>query len=210
VLDEIGDIPKNTQTRILRALEQREIIRVGETEARKVDIRILAATNKNLEEEVVQGNFRLDLLYRIKIARVTLPPLRDRREDIPLLVDAFVNEICVANGIDVPRIEREALSAMMLYRWPGNVRELRNAVEFALINSKESKLRLQDLPPEITAVKFRRAGMGTAGDESEKDRIIAALKSCGNRRDQAAELLGMSRATFYRRLKKYCLNDSTL
>jgi len=210
VLDEIGDIPMNTQTRILRALEQREIIRVGETEARKVDIRILAATNKDLEEEVEKGNFRLDLLYRIKIARVTLPPLRERREDIPLLVDAFVNEICVANGIEVPRIERQVLSAMMLYRWPGNIRELRNAVEFALINCKESRLRLTDLPPEITTVKSA-AGSGAGKDyDSEKNQLITALKACGNRRDQAAKLLGISRATLYRRMKTHCLNDSTL
>lgn len=205
VLDEIGDIPMNTQTRILRALEQRAIIRVGETKARKVDIRILAATNKDLSAEVEKGNFRLDLLYRIKIARVTLPPLRERKEDIPLLVEAFTNEICRENGIEIPQIERNALSTMMAYSWPGNIRELRNAVEFALINCKESKLRLIDLPPEITAMKNSKQG-NIKNQDSEKDQLINALNATAGNRDQAAKLLGISRATIYRRLKTHCLN----
>jgi len=205
VLDEIGDIPKNTQTRILRALEQREIIRVGETQARKVDIRILAATNKNLSAEVEKGNFRLDLLYRIKIARVSLPPLRDRKEDIPLLVEAFVNEICLENGIDVPHVERSVLSTMMIYSWPGNIRELRNAIEFALINCKESKLRLIDLPPEITAIKTSRS-TSSENQDSEKNQLINALNATEGNRDHAAKLLGISRATLYRRIKMHCLN----
>ena len=204
VLDVIGDIPMNTQTRILRALEQREIIRVGETQARKVDIRILAATNKNLSAEVEKGNFRLDLLYRIKIARVSLPPLHDRKEDIPLLVEAFVNELCLENGINIPHIEREVLSTMMVYSWPGNIRELRNAIEFALINCKESKLRLIDLPPEITAIKTSRS-YDTENPDSEKNQLITALNATEGNRDQAAKLLGISRATLYRRIKSYQL-----
>jgi len=202
VLDEIGDIPMNTQTRILRALEQREIIRVGETETRKVDIRILAATNKDLSAEVEKGNFRLDLLYRIKIARVTLPPLRERKEDIPLLVEAFTDEICKENGIDIPHIEREALSTMMTYLWPGNVRELRNAIEFALINCKDRKLSLIDLPPEITAMKTAKLG-NAENPDSEKNQLINAINACNNNRDQAAKLLGISRATLYRRIKTH-------
>ncbi len=210
LLDEIGDIPMNTQTRILRALEQREIVRVGETQPRKVDIRILSATNKDLEAEVKKGNFRLDLLYRIRVARVTLPPLRVRREDIPLLVEAFVHDICVEYDMDVPSVERDALSSMMAYRWPGNVRELRNAVEFALIRCKESKLRLVDLPPEINAV--RGGGSGDLGYDvdSEKTQILNALKASKGRRAEAAKLLGISRATLYRRMKACCITDDLL
>jgi transcriptional regulator with PAS, ATPase and Fis domain len=207
LLDEIGDIPMNTQTRILRALENREIIRVGETQARKVNIRILAATNKDLEAEVKLGNFRLDLLYRIRIARVTLPPLRERREDVPLLVESFVNDICVENGMDVPQVERDVLSAMMAYRWPGNVRELRNALEFALIRCKESTLRLHDLPPEITSGSTATTGSATYNADSEKTRILDALKATKGRRAEAAKLLGISRATLYRRMKACCLGD---
>ena len=210
LLDEIGDIPMNTQTRILRALEQREIVRVGETQPRKVDIRIVSATNKDLEAEVKKGNFRLDLLYRIRIARVTLPPLRERREDIPLLVEAFVHEICVVNDISIPRVERDALSAMMAYRWPGNVRELRNAIEFALIRCKGEELRVIDLPPEVNAAPGSGSGSVSFDTDSEKDRIINALKASNGRRAEAAKLLGISRATLYRRMKACCLTDDLL
>jgi len=203
VLDEIGDIPMNTQTRILRALEQREIIRVGETQARKVNIRILAATNKNLEEEVAKGNFRLDLLYRIKVARISLPPLRERREDIPPLVEFFSKEICLANGIELPQIEQDALRAMLAYDWPGNVRELRNAVEYALIGCKDATVRLCDLPPEITAISLSRSRNGDINHTDEKHRITAALEACDGRRDRAAQMLGISRATLYRKLKDH-------
>jgi transcriptional regulator with PAS, ATPase and Fis domain len=206
VLDEIGDIPMNTQTRILRALEQREIVRVGETEPRKVDIRIVAATNKHLEDEVEKGKFRLDLLYRIRIARVDLPPLRERREDIPLLVDLFVEQICLANEIELPRMERNALSALMVYGWPGNVRELRNAVEFALINSRDGVVRLGDLPREVTAVQSKATdSLSVRADERRQ--IEAALEASSGRKDRAAELLGISRATLYRRLKALALDD---
>ncbi|MBT3191713.1 MAG: sigma 54-interacting transcriptional regulator [Verrucomicrobia bacterium] len=208
LLDEIGDIPMNTQTRILRALEQREIVRVGETQPRKVDIRILAATNKNLETEVKQGNFRLDLLYRIRIARVTLPPLRERREDVPLLVEAFAHDICVEYGLEIPHVERDVLSALIAYRWPGNVRELRNAVEFALIRCKEAKLRLVDLPPELTAAG--NVGGSASSTDSDKERILSALKASKGRRAAAAKLLGISRATLYRRMKACCLGDDVL
>ncbi len=209
LLDEIGDIPMNTQTRILRALEQREIVRVGETKPRKVNIRILAATNKNLETEVKKGDFRLDLLYRIRIARVTLPPLRERRDDVPLLVEAFTHDICLEYGLEVPRIERDVLSSMIAYRWPGNVRELRNAIEFALIRCKEGTLRLGDLPPELTAAKSIRSGDPDAA-ESDKNRILSALQASNGRRADAAKLLGISRATLYRRMKACCLGDDVL
>ncbi len=210
LLDEIGDIPMNTQTRILRALEQREIVRVGETQPRKVDIRIVSATNKDLEVEVKKGNFRLDLLYRIRIARVTLPPLRERREDVPLLVEAFVHEICVENDLDIPSVERDALSALMSHRWTGNVRELRNAIEFALIRCKGGEIRVADLPPEVNAAPARGGQAVSFDTNSEKDRIINALKASNGRRAEAAKLLGISRATLYRRMKACCLTDDLL
>jgi DNA-binding NtrC family response regulator len=207
LLDEIGDIPMNTQTRILRALEQREIIRVGETEARKVDIRILAATNKNLEEEVRRGNFRLDLLYRIRVARVLLPALRERREDIPLLARAFAASVATENGIETPVIGAEVLATLMDYRWPGNVRELRNAVEFGIIRCRDGMLRVADLPPEI---------LGTAGNASApevqppaaKVQLLDALRAAGGRRADAAQRLNISRATLFRRMRQYGIQET--
>ncbi len=209
MLDEIGDIPMNTQTRILRALEQREIVRVGETQPRKVDIRIVAATNKNLETEVKKGNFRLDLLYRIRVARITLPPLRERREDIPLLVEAFVNEVCVEYDLKVSSVEQEALSALMSYRWPGNVRELRNVIEFALIRCRDSKLSMGDLPPEVTATGCHSSHLAF-DEQSEKTRIIDSLNACNGRRGDAAKILGISRATLYRRMKACNITNDLL
>jgi PAS domain S-box-containing protein len=206
-LDEIGDIPMNTQTRILRTLEQREVIRIGETAARKVDIRILAATNKDLVAEVQAGRFRTDLLYRIRVARIQIPPLRRRAEDIPLLIEAFLREIKAATGKDISEINHDTLRLMMDYSWPGNIRELRNAIEFATIRVRGNVLKTEDLPPELIAY---RAGGGAAraiAVTDERERILAALQAANGRRGAAAKLLGVSRATFYRRLKA-CLLDA--
>jgi len=208
LLDEIGDIPMNTQTRILRALEQREIIRVGETEARKVDIRILAATNKNLEMEVQRGNFRLDLLYRIRVARILLPALRERREDIPLLARAFAVTVAAENGTEPPAIGPDVLAALIAYGWPGNVRELRNAVEFAIIRCRDGVLRPDDLPPEILAAA-ENAGHPEATPPSEKVALLDALRDAGGHRENAAQRLGISRATLYRRMKQYGIDETT-
>ncbi len=206
LLDEIGDIPMNTQTRILRALEQREIIRVGETEARRVDIRILAATNKDLEEEVRRGNFRLDLLYRIRVARIRLPALRERREDIPLLARAFAAAVAAENGMETPMIGRETLATLLDYRWPGNVRELRNAMEFALIHCRDGVVRHDDLPAEILTDVAPQVPSAPA---SGKIRLAEALQACGGRRGEAAKQMGISRATLYRRMKAFGMEGET-
>ncbi|MDP6525739.1 MAG: sigma 54-interacting transcriptional regulator [Kiritimatiellia bacterium] len=201
LLDEIGDIPMNTQTRILRVLEEREVIRIGETRARKIDIRILAATNKDLGEEVKKGNFREDLLYRIRIARVSLPPLRNRREDIPVLAEAFLRKSSVATGKAVEGIDSAAMRLLMSYAWPGNVRELRNAVDFALIACRGPVIQVSHLPPEITALPAGPEPSRPYEVVSEKDRILKALEETGGHRGKAASLLGISRATLYRRMK---------
>jgi len=201
LLDEIGDIPMNTQTRILRVLEEREVIRIGETKARKIDIRILAATNKNLGEEVKKGNFREDLLYRIRIARVAMPPLRERREDIPVLAESFLRKSSAATGKAVEGIDSAAMRLLMSHSWPGNVRELRNAIEFALIGCRGPTILVSHLPPEITAVPAGAEPSRPYEPASEKERIIKALQETGGHRGKAAELLGISRATLYRRMK---------
>ncbi len=200
LLDEIGDIPMNTQTRILRVLEEREIVRIGETKPRRIDIRILAATNKDLTEEVRKGIFRLDLLYRIRVARITLPPLRSRREDIPLLTEFFLAKSRASTGKTIEEVSDAAMRTMLDYGWPGNVRELRNAIEYAVIRCRGHVIQPNDLPPE----QLESEGHSPKRDfdvEDEKTRILDALKQSNGRRGKAAEILGISRATLYRRMK---------
>lgn len=200
-LDEIGDIPMNTQTRILRVLEQREFVRIGETQPRHVDIRIIAATNKSLDEEVREGRFRMDLLYRIRVARVDLPPLRERREDIPLLAEAFLVKSRASSGKPVDGIANETMRLLLDHAWPGNVRELRNAIEFAVIRCPGRMLEPDDLPPEIRNASETGADRHRPGPSQERDLILNALETAGGRRGEAARLLGISRATLYRRMR---------
>jgi len=209
-LDEIGDIPMNTQTRILRTLEQREITRIGDTESRRVDIRILAATNKDLAVEVRAGRFREDLLYRIRVARIMVPPLRRRRQDIPLLINAFLRALRAANGKPVNNVEHDTLRLLVDYHWPGNVRELRNVVEFAYIRCQGGTIRTEDLPPEIVAIRDGRRAARDAGTVDERERLLGALRAANGRRTAAAKLLGISRATFYRRLEACMIDPATL
>ncbi len=197
-LDEIGDVPLDVQRQLLRVLEEEAVTRLGETEARPVDVRIVAATHRSLDEEVEADRFRQDLLYRIRIARVALPPLRERRSDLPLLVRTFLREIRARTGADVDRVGDEALRRLLNYDWPGNVRELKNALEAALIRASGDVLRADDLPPEI-----REASPSARSAPEEAERIRAALEQTDGNRTEAAELLGISRATLYRRLDEY-------
>ncbi|MDH5740474.1 MAG: sigma 54-interacting transcriptional regulator [Nitrospira sp.] len=201
-LDEIGDVPQPVQTALLRVLQEKEITRLGEARPRKVDVRVLAATHHNLSEDVVRGSFRADLLYRIRIARVQLPPLRERREDIPLLAHSFLMAICAANGKTIDRLSPETLHRLMSYVWPGNVRELRSAIEFAVISCKGTEVSPADLPPEIVGMPAvpTLAPWIPLQDRDEKSRLLAALSEAKGNRTEAAKRLGVSRATFYRRL----------
>lgn len=208
LLDEIGDIPMNTQTRILRVLEEREITRIGETKPRRIDVRVLAATNRNLDEAVARADFRLDLLYRIRVARVDLPPLRQRREDIPLLAGIFLRGLRATTGKQIDDIGDDAMRLLRQHEWTGNVRELRNAIEFAVIKCKEKYIRPRDLPPEITRSRLVSVTPRTYDVEVERERILDALQHSDGRRNEAAELLGISRATLYRRMKACGLNPT--
>lgn len=201
-LDEIGDIPSQVQTALLRVLQEREITRLGETKPRKVDVRVLAATHHNLSEDVVRGSFRADLFYRIRIARIQLPTLRERREDIPLLAHSFLGQICTATGKTIDRLGPDTLRFLMSYPWPGNVRELKSAIEFAVISCKGKELLPADLPPEITgsSIVSSPSVWIPLTDRDEKSRLLAALSDAKGNRTEAARRLGVSRATFYRRL----------
>lgn len=208
-LDEIGDIPMSVQTVILRVLQEREITRVGETKPRKIDVHILAATHRNLIQEVAKGNFREDLLYRIRVARIQLPAVRERREDIPLLVSSFLTHLRVVMGKAVQAVSNEAMEILIGYDWPGNVRELKSAMEFAVIRCRGSVIQVEDLPPEI----LDSANPQTHSDkiyQDDREHLLAALDNASGNRTIAARLLGMSRATFYRRLRDLNISDKEL
>jgi DNA-binding NtrC family response regulator len=198
-LDEIGDIPMSVQTIILRVLQEREITRLGEFKPRKIDVHFLAATHRNLLQEVSKGNFREDLLYRIRVARIQLPTLRGRREDIPLLIDSFLTLLRVEIGKPVQEVSHEAMVILMGYSWPGNVRELKSAMEFAVIRCRGSVVQAEDLPPEILDSLHPQRRFGKLYGDDRRG-FLAALERSGGNRSVAARLLGMSRATFYRRL----------
>jgi PAS domain S-box-containing protein len=204
LLDEIGDIPMPVQNQLLRVLQEREIVRLGETLPRKVDVRIIAATHRNLSAEAAAGRFRSDLFYRIRVARITLPPLRRRREDIPLLAVSFLGQFSAGSGKRVTEISQEALQALIDYDWPGNVRELKSAIEFTLIHCAGAVIQTEDLPPEI----FPPAE-AIAGDplQDERSRFVQALDRSRGNRALAARLLGISRATLYRRLADLKINS---
>lgn len=198
-LDEIGDIPLTMQTSLLRVLQEREIIRLGESRPRKIDVRILAATHRHLHEEVSQGTFRSDLLYRIRVARIPLPPLRERRTDIPLLVEVFLSHCRTTIGKPVQNVSPSAMRRLLHYHWPGNVRELQSAIEFAVIRCRGAVIHADDLPPEVET-PFPGIPPGTASALDDSQRLIAALQQANGNRTLAARLLGISRATLYRRL----------
>ena len=149
LLDEVGDIPLSIQASLLRVLQEKEITPLGESRPQKLDVRILASTHRDLHAEVQKGSFRQDLLYRIRIARIELPPLRQRREDIPALSAAFLRKACAVAGRDVPEVSQEAMRLLMEYPWPGNVRELENAIEHATIRTNQPMILPADLPPEL-------------------------------------------------------------
>jgi PAS domain S-box-containing protein len=207
LLDEIGDVPPNVQASMLRALQEREITRVGETRPRKIDVRVVAATHRDLDFEVSQGRFRSDLLYRIRVARIHLPALRERVEDIPLLVSRFLGELRAAMGKPVQSISTEVMRRLTDYDWPGNVRELRSSLEFAFIRCRRSVIEVSDLPPELLAPQLEPADMAIEGDD-ERERYLQALERSKGNRTRAARLLGISRATFYRRIAELDISAS--
>ncbi len=203
-LDEISEISPATQVKLLRALETRTFTRLGGTEAIKTDIRIVAATNRDLRAYVDEGKFREDLFYRLNVVDITLPPLRERPGDIPLLVSRFLDEFSAKKGGLVTGITPAAMKYLEAWRWPGNVRELRNTIEKMVVLSSGGKLDVEDVPEQLRAAG-NPSGFSSAGTlgETEKAKILATLKETGGNRTQAAKLLGISRRTIYRKLDEY-------
>ena len=203
-LDEIGDIPLSIQTNLLRVLQEREITRLGESKFRKINVRVIAATHHNLAKDVKAERFRADLFYRIRVGRVLLPPLRERREDIPLLSSAFLGQCRATTGRPVEMISHQAIRLLMGYPWPGNVRELQHAIEFAVIRCRDNTLQVYDFPPEI--IEQKDVPLHTKGKNApvpqQDAQILDALEKTGGNRSAAAKLLGISRVTLYRRLHR--------
>jgi PAS domain S-box-containing protein len=207
LLDEIGDIPITVQNQLLRVLQEREITRLGESRPRKIDVRVLAATHRNLSEEAAKGTFRSDLFYRIRVARISLPSLRARREDIPLLAASFLAQFSAASGKRVTDVSHDALRLLAGYHWPGNVRELRSAIEFAVIRCGGAVIQPDDLPPEILQPADFESVIPGDPLVDEKTRFLQALERSRGNRALAARLLGISRATLYRRLADLKINS---
>jgi DNA-binding NtrC family response regulator len=201
-LDEISDISLKTQTDLLRVLQEKEIVRVGGNQQIKVDFRCIAATNKNLEALVKEGAFRPDLYYRLHVFCIDLPPLRERRDDIPLLVNHFLNKFCMATSRAMPQLSAEALEVLMRHDWPGNVRELENAVERALVVGRGSEIRPADFSFQFQADEPKG---GQTLDDVERSHIERILRETQHNLSRAARILDIDRTTLYNKLRRYGL-----
>jgi DNA-binding NtrC family response regulator len=199
-LDEIGDIPMSVQASLLRVLQEWEITRLGETTPRPVNVRVIAATNRDLAAEVEAGRFRADLFYRLRVARIRLPSLRERLDDIPLLVGHTLARLRLTTGKPVDSVDNDAMRRLTEYAWPGNVRELISAIRYGEIRARGNVIHAADMPPEIAGSGAREAAAEPDPSAAERERVLAALERAGGSRVQAARLLGISRATLYRRL----------
>jgi DNA-binding NtrC family response regulator len=199
-LDEIGDISLKTQTDLLRVLQEHEIVRVGSNQPIRVDFRCVAATNRDLEKLIEDGRFRPDLFYRLNVFRIEMPPLRERRDDIPLLVNHFVRKFCLQMNKKISRVSPEAMALLQQQPWTGNVRELENAVERAMVVAQEPEIRDCDFV-------FKAPATGNGGpqslEEMERTHILRTLENCGWNQTRAAETLGIDRVTLHHKIKKY-------
>jgi transcriptional regulator with PAS, ATPase and Fis domain len=207
-LDEIGDLPLATQVKLLRVLEEKIIERVGDGTPIPVDVRIITATNRNLEDLIAKGQFREDLFFRINVIPIHLPPLRDRREDIPLLTEFFFNKIRLKNHKPIRSVSNAAMARLMEYSWPGNVRELKSALEYGFVTCQDGIIAPQHLPPAINgkiAGSAPQAGRkaGFNREEIKRLELIEALETTGGNQSRAAELLGVSRVTVWNRMRRF-------
>ena len=205
-LDEIGEINAQVQIKILRVLQEKQFERVGGEKTLSIDTRIVSATNRNLQEEIKLGNFREDLFYRLNVVKIEVPPLRDRKDDIPLLSAAFLKEFNEENEKSIEGFSSKARSALYSYSWPGNIRELRNCIESTVVLSKGSVIELDDLPLSVTSAAREdqiHLPLGSTMETAEKEFIIATLNYCKGNKSKAAEMLGIGRKTLHRKIQEY-------
>ncbi len=210
-LDEIGDMSLRTQTKLLRVLQEREFERVGGQKTLKVDVRLIAATNQNLAQAVKEKRFREDLFYRLNVITIHLPPLRERREDIPLLIEYFVERFCKENDKEIKKVTPEVRDVLSAYSWPGNIRELHNCIESAVVRTKGNAIILASLPPDLQHATPQLDSkimlpVGTTRAEVEREAILKTLNTVQGNKAQAARILQIGTKTLYRKLAQYGLS----
>jgi len=208
LLDEIGEMSANIQVHLLRVLEEKEFTRVGGNEPIKVDVRVISATNRDIKEAVAKGQFREDLYYRLNVVNIELPPLRERKEDIPLLAQHFLKKFALENKKEISGFSPEATDFLLGYNWPGNVRELENAIERAVILAKKPVIEIDDLPQQTLA--GRSIPVGKNLRQVEKNHIMNVLAQTKGNYTKAAKALGISRMTLYNKAKAYGINVKKL
>ena len=212
-LDEIGEISPNIQVKLLRVIQEKSFERVGGEKTINVDVRIIAATNRNLKKEVEEGRFREDLYYRLNVVQITVPPLRERKEDILLMMSSFIQNFSEENDKNIKEITKKAKTALYNYNWPGNVRELKNVLEAAVVLSKDGIIDINDLPPylknEDEQGNFLKIKMPATMDEIEKEAIISTLALANGNKSKTAEMLNMNRKTLYAKLNELEILTST-
>ncbi len=209
-LDEIGEINQSLQIKILRVLQERQFERVGGEKTITVDTRLITATNRNLEQEVADGTFREDLYYRLNVVHIHVPPLRERKEDLPLMIAAFIKEFSEENGKPIASIEPKARAALYAYDWPGNIRQLRNCIESAVVMSSDDIIRLADLPDPIRSSEQTPAvaiQIGSTMAEAERQIILETLSAYNGNKTKTADILGIGRKTLHRKLDQYDSED---
>ncbi|HEY8746353.1 MAG TPA: sigma-54 dependent transcriptional regulator, partial [Tepidisphaeraceae bacterium] len=209
-LDEVGDMPAAMQAKLLRVLENGEVVRLGANEPIRVDVRLISATNKKLDELVAEKNFREDLFFRINGMAILIPPLRERREDIPLLIHFFMRQATEKYHKEIEGMSPDAQQALMSYSWPGNVRQLRNVIERMVVLSPSNTIGVETLPPEIRPAAADVGGsmnnlVGISIEQAEKELIRNTLQLVNGNREQAAKILGIGERTLYRKIKEYNL-----
>jgi DNA-binding NtrC family response regulator len=210
-LDEIGEVPLTLQAKLLRVIEDREVRPLGSNQSEKIDVRLISASNQVLEDLIHENRFRQDLYYRLNVIRIDLPPLRERAEDIPLLVEHFIRKFADNVQHRVAGIDKEALALLIGHRWPGNVRELEHTIERAVLLGKGSTIGVNDLPPQLSGADPRKLPLAEAVARSftlrdlEREYIERVLENTGGNKSEAAKILGVDRTTLYRKLEEYKL-----
>lgn len=213
-LDEISDMPPDLQTRFLRVLQEREFRPLGSTRTMKVDFRVIAATNRPIAQALAENRLRSDLYYRINTFQIEVPPLRERKQDIPPLVAAFVKQFAQQLGKPEPAIAPDAFQKLLDYSWPGNVRELQNAIEYAVVLTRQNLIGVKELPAEVQLPAALQQSERNAAlrngvqtlDDVERSTILQALAQCHNNKKKAAQLLGIQRPTLYNKMKRYAID----
>lgn len=212
-LDEIGEIDQTVQIKILRVLQDKKFERVGGEETLEVDVRVVTATNRDLEREIAEGRFREDLFYRLNVVRIHVPPLRERKDDLPLMIAAFLREFAEENGKKIEGFDSKARSALYAYEWPGNVRQLRNCIESAVVMTSGPLITLDDLPPSIRSgeeVPSIRIPVGGTMADAEREIILQTLSAQNGNKSRTAEVLGIGRKTLHRKLDEYGMESDRI